>query len=170
MHLRNNWSLIWNLIRCQNFQYCWVSQHLYKTIGTIYKAKFFLVWVVLELDLLLIIIIVCHSDLWKRIYILYIYIVCVWHRGSKPVTFCFGFLFNHILHCICFKILFTVQNILFLTEVIFRLIRTLRKWKISNKKIKIFRVIIILCNHYFILLKLFWTIKGFILYQVNQKH
>jgi len=30
-----------------------------------------------------------------------------------------------------------------------------------NKKFKIFRVIIILCNHQLILLKLLWAIKGF---------
>ena len=32
----------------------------------------------------------------------------------------------------------------------------------------IFRVVIILCNHYIILLRLFWAIKGFILYQIKQ--
>jgi len=46
-------------------------------------------------------------------------------------------------------------------------IRTLKKTKKSNKKLKIFRVIIF-CNHRFNLLKLFWVIKGFILYQINQ--
>ena len=33
---------------------------------------------------------------------------------------------------------------------------------------KFFCVIIILRNHHFILLKLIWPIKGFILYQINQ--
>ena len=31
-----------------------------------------------------------------------------------------------------------------------------------------FHVITIVCNHYFIILKLFWVIKGFILYQIKQ--
>src|SRR6218665_2398662 len=38
----------------------------------------------------------------------------------------------------------------------------------SNKKVKIFRVFIILCNHHFIILKLFRAIKSFILYQIKQ--
>ena len=38
-----------------------------------------------------------------------------------------------------------------------------------NKKLNIFCGIIILCNHHFIFLKLFWAIMGFILYQINQK-
>jgi len=38
----------------------------------------------------------------------------------------------------------------------------------SNKQFKIFRVIIIICNHYFIVLKSFRAIKGSILYQVKQ--
>jgi len=40
--------------------------------------------------------------------------------------------------------------------------------KKSNKKFNIFRVIIILLNHYFIILKLFLIINGFILYQIKQ--
>ena len=46
-------------------------------------------------------------------------------------------------------------------------IRTIKKVKNSNKILKIFRFIVILCNH-FIILKLFRTIKGFILYQIKQ--
>src|SRR6218665_1014355 len=38
----------------------------------------------------------------------------------------------------------------------------------SKKKFKISHVIIILCNHLFIFMKLFWTIRGIILYQINQ--
>jgi len=37
-----------------------------------------------------------------------------------------------------------------------------------DKKFKIISVIIIFCNRYFIILKLFWVIKGFILYQIKQ--
>jgi len=37
-----------------------------------------------------------------------------------------------------------------------------------NKKFKIFRVIILACNHHFIILKLFLVIKVFILYQIKQ--
>ena len=40
--------------------------------------------------------------------------------------------------------------------------------KKSNKKFNIFCVIMILCNHYFIILKLFWTTKGFFLYNIKQ--
>ena len=49
-----------------------------------------------------------------------------------------------------------------------RLIRTIKKVKKSNKKFKIFCVIIILCNHYFIILNLFLAIKSFILCQIKQ--
>jgi len=48
------------------------------------------------------------------------------------------------------------------------LIRTVKKVKKSNKKFKIFSVIIILRNHWFIILKLFRVIKGFILYRIKQ--
>ena len=37
-----------------------------------------------------------------------------------------------------------------------------------NKKFLIFHVIIIVRNHLFLILKLFWAIKGFILYQTKQ--
>jgi len=40
--------------------------------------------------------------------------------------------------------------------------------KKSNKKFKVFRVIIIVHSHYFIILKLFRVVKGFILYQIKQ--
>ena len=43
-----------------------------------------------------------------------------------------------------------------------------KKVKYSNKKVMIFCVIIILCNHIFILLTLLWAIKGYILYQMKQ--
>jgi len=38
----------------------------------------------------------------------------------------------------------------------------------SNKKFKAFRVIKLVRNHYFIILKLFRVIKDFILYQIKQ--
>jgi len=60
------------------------------------------------------------------------------------------------------------QNILFLTEVILDWIEQSKKWKKSNKKFKNFHVIIIICNNYFIIMKLFWVIKGFILYNAKQ--
>jgi len=44
------------------------------------------------------------------------------------------------------------------------LIRTIKKFKKLNKKFKIFRLILIICNHYFIILKLFRAIKGFMLH------
>jgi len=49
-----------------------------------------------------------------------------------------------------------------------RLIRTLTKVRKSNKIPKIVRVIIIICNNYFIILKLFRATKGFILYKMKQ--
>ena len=77
-------------------------------------------------------------------------------------------LLNHILHCICFKILSTVSKYLVSNRGYSRLIRTIEKWKKSNKKFKTFCVIIILCNHLYGLLKLLFAVKGFILYQTNQ--
>jgi len=44
----------------------------------------------------------------------------------------------------------------------------MKKVKKSNKKFKIFRVIIILRSHYFIILKLFRAMKGSIMYQMKQ--
>jgi len=61
---------------------------------------------------------------------------------------CLTFLFSHILRCICFKILFTESNILFLTEIIHFWWKQSKKAKKSNKKFKIFCVIMILRNHY----------------------
>jgi len=77
-------------------------------------------------------------------------------------------LLNHILHWICFKILFTYSKYLVYNWGYTRLIRTIKIVKKSNKKFKIFRVIIVLCNYHCMLLKLFWAIKGFILYQIKQ--
>jgi len=48
------------------------------------------------------------------------------------------------------------------------MIRTVKKVKKSNKKFKIIFVIKIVRNHYFIILKLFRVIKGFILCQTKQ--
>ena len=77
-----------------------------------------------------------------------------------------AFLFNHILHCICFKILVTESKYLVFNWRYTHLIRA-KKVKKLNKKFKIFRVIITLPNHYFIILKLLWAIKGFILYKIK---
>ena len=80
-----------------------------------------------------------------------------------------AFLFNHILHCICFKMLLTGSKYLVSNRGYIRLIRTIKKVKkLNRKKFKIFHVITILCNHHFILLKLIWAIKSFILYQKDQ--
>ena len=47
------------------------------------------------------------------------------------------------------------------------LTRTIKKVIKSNTKFKSFCVIVVLRNYYFIL-KLFWEIQGFILYQIKQ--
>jgi len=102
----------------------------------------------------------------------------LWHRGSKPVACRFWlFLSDHILHCICFKILFTESKYLVSNwSVILVWLEQSKKWKISNKKVKMFCANIILCNRYSIIYQylfwkfwnLLWTIKGFILYQIEQ--
>jgi len=61
-----------------------------------------------------------------------------WHRDSKSVTCYFSFLLNHILHCICFKILLQNQNILFLTEVILVWLEQSKKWKNRIKSLRFF--------------------------------
>jgi len=86
---------------------------------------------------------------------------------ARPLSF-LAFLFNNIPHCICFKILFTESNYLVSNRGYTRWIRTLKKVKKLNRNFNIFCVIIILCNHRFILLILFWAIKHFILFQINQ--
>ena len=60
------------------------------------------------------------------------------------------------------------QNIWFLTEVILIWLEQSKTWKKTNKKLNIFRVIVIVRNHYFIILKLSSVIKGIILYQIKQ--
>src|SRR6218665_2141375 len=92
-------------------------------------------------------------------------------RAQKPVACHFWlFLFNHILHCSCFKIHFTERKYLASSGSYTRLNRTIKKVKKSIKKFMIFPVIIILCNHYFIILLLFQAIKFFILNQIKQRH
>ena len=119
------------------------------------------------------------SSLWSCWYIVSFVFHSFWfHDHCTYIHTCTGlktchmsflaFVFNHILHCMYFKILFTESKYLVSNWGYTRLIRTIKKVKESNKNVKIFRVIIILCNHHFILLKLFWAIKGFILYQINQ--
>ena len=87
-------------------------------------------------------------------------------RAQNPLIL--AFLWNHILHCICFKILFTVSKYLVSNWSYTRLIGRMKKVKKLNKKFQIFRVFIIVHNHYFLILKLFRVIKGFILYQTKQ--
>ena len=75
----------------------------------------------------------------------------------------------HILHCICFKIPLTESEYLVSNWSYTHLIRAIKTWK---KKFKIFRSFvssyILLRNNYFIILKLFRAIKGFLLYQIKQ--
>ena len=78
-----------------------------------------------------------------------------------------------ILYCIVFytasasKYILRNQNILFLTEVILVWLEELKNCKNRFKSL-IFCVIMMLGNHYPIILKLFGTIKGFIMYQIKQ--
>src|SRR6218665_1092826 len=80
----------------------------------------------------------------------------------------FAFLLNHILHCISFQILFTVSKYLVSNRSYARFIGTMKKRKNLNTKFQILHVIIIVHNDYFLILKLFRVIKGFILYQTKQ--
>ena len=92
----------------------------------------------------------------------------MWHRGPKPVACRFWlFILIIILHCIWFKILFTEKYVV--SNCYTRWIRTIKKVKKSIKKCMIFHVIIILRDHYFIIMKLFRTIKFFILNQIGLK-
>jgi len=93
----------------------------------------------------------------------------MWHRGPKPVVCRFLlFLLNHNLHCICFKVLFTVSKYLVSNWSYTRLIGTMKKVKKLNKKFQIFRVNIIVRNHYILNLKIVRVIKSLILYQTKQ--
>jgi len=89
--------------------------------------------------------------------------------SQNPSLVVFGFfLLNHILHCICFKILFTGSKYLASNWSYACLIRTIKKVKNLNKKLMTFCFIIILCNFHLIILNLFWAITDFILYQIKQ--
>jgi len=104
-----------------------------------------------------------------RIYTFANYDDTICDTGAKTCCLSFlAFLFYHILLCICFKIPFTESKCLVSNWSCTRLIRTTKKVNKSNKTFKIFCVIIILRNHYFIILKLLPVIKGFILYQIKQ--
>ena len=76
-------------------------------------------------------------------------------------------LFIHILRCIWLKILFTESKYLVSDWGYTCLMKTIKKVK-NRIELSIYLVIIILCIHHFILLKLFSTIKSFILYHTNQ--
>src|SRR6218665_61342 len=90
-------------------------------------------------------------------------------QGPKTRRLSFStFLLNHILPCICFTILFTVSKYLVSNLSYTHLIKTIKNVKKTNKTFNIFRVIIIVRNHYFIIQKLSSIIKGFILYQIKQ--
>jgi len=88
--------------------------------------------------------------------------------ARNPSLVGFAFLLNHILHCICFKVLVTESKYLVSNWSYTRLVRAIKKVKQSNKKFNIFRVIVILSNNYFIIMKIFLAIKGFLLYQIKQ--
>jgi len=90
-------------------------------------------------------------------------------QGSKTRRLSFlAFILHCILHSMCFRILFTESKYLVSNWSYTRLIRRIKKVKKSIKRFMIFRVFIILWNHCFIILKLFWTIKLFILNQIKQ--
>src|SRR6218665_2410499 len=60
-------------------------------------------------------------------------------QGPKTRHLSFlAFLLKHILHCICFKILFTESKYLVSNYNYTRLLRTIKKVKKSNKMFKIF--------------------------------
>ena len=82
--------------------------------------------------------------------------------GQKPIACQFGYL--QFYTASASKYILENQNILFITEVILIWLEQSKKGKKSNKKFKIFCVIIILCNYSEIIL----GNKGFILYQIKQ--
>ena len=90
-------------------------------------------------------------------------------QGPKTRRLSFlAYLFIHILNCICFKMHFTEAKYLVSNWSYTCLIWTIKEVKNLNKKFKIFRLIIIIRNHYFIIVKLFWAIEDFILYQIKE--
>jgi len=93
----------------------------------------------------------------------------MWHRGPKPVV-CHFWLFYLIIFytASASKYFLQNENILVLTEDILVWLEQSKKLKKSINKFMVFGVIIILCNHYFIILKLLWSIKFFILNQIKQ--
>ena len=58
--------------------------------------------------------------------------------AQNPSLVVFGFLLNHLLHCICFKMLFTVTKYLVSNRSYTCLIRAIQKMKISNKSFRCF--------------------------------
>src|SRR6218665_1951959 len=79
--------------------------------------------------------------------------------AQQPSCVVFGFLIQS------HSTLHLLPNTFYTIKTYTRLNRTIKQVKKANKNFKIFGVITILCNHHFILQKLFWAIKGFILYQ-----
>jgi len=78
-----------------------------------------------------------------------------------------AFLFTHILHCSCFKILFTEWKYLATNWNHTCLIRTIKKCEINRLNSSWFLVSLYDHNHCFIILKLFRAIKFFILNQIK---
>jgi len=76
----------------------------------------------------------------------------MWHRASNPL--CRFWLFYSIIFYTASDSKYIVQNknILFPSEVILVWLEQSKKWKKSNKKFNIFRIIIIVHYHYFIIL------------------
>ena len=92
----------------------------------------------------------------------------MWHWGPKPVTCRFWLFYLLIFYTAsASKYFLQNENILLLTEVILVWLEQSKQVKKSIKKFMIFCVIIILCNHYFIILKIFQAIKFFILNKTN---
>ena len=103
----------------------------------------------------------------KKVYRLSIHVFNICDTGTQKPSF-LAILFNRILRCICFKILFTEWKYLAYNWSYIRLIRTIKKVKKSIKEFMIFRVIVIYSDHYFIIMKLFLAIKFFTLNQIKQ--
>jgi len=103
----------------------------------------------------------------KKVYCLSIHVFNICDTGTQKPSF-LAILFNRILRCICFKIIFTEWKYLAYNWSYIRLIRTIKKVKKSIKEFIIFRVIVIYSDHYFIIMKLFLAIKFFTLNQIKQ--
>jgi len=108
----------------------------------------------------------CELPCFYITYIWYYHICDTVARNPSLVFFGFFILSYITLHLL--QIPFTESKYVVSNWSYTRLIRIIKKVKRLNKKFKFFLVIIILRNHYFVILKLFQAIKGFILHQKKQ--